>query len=59
MEKVIRKQQRVAKEISLTLDERDLLRTFEQGEWRSVKNLKEEKAVAKKAAATYLHKCKP
>lgn len=42
----------------LTLDEeeRDLLETFEKGEWKSVKNLEKEKLTVKKAAANFLKK---
>lgn len=44
------------KRINLDAEEKKLLKTFEQGEWKTVKNLAKEKALAKKAASNYLRK---
>ncbi len=41
---------------NLDQDEEALLHSFEEGEWRSVKTLQAEKALAKKTAAKSLHK---
>ncbi len=44
------------KRIRLDTEEKYLLETFEKGEWKTVKNLAKEKALAKKAASNYLRK---
>lgn len=41
---------------SLDFDEKELLSSFEKGEWQSVKNLKHEKAVARTNATKTLQK---
>lgn len=41
---------------SLDDEEKALLDSFEQGEWHSTKNVKQDKTTAKKAAANYLKK---
>jgi predicted DNA binding CopG/RHH family protein len=50
------KQKRKTKKLSLDLEERELLASFEKGEWKSVKNLEKEKTFAQKAAAKTLKK---
>ncbi len=42
--------------VKLDPEEQDLLESVERGEWKSVKNAKEEAAFAKKAAANSLRK---
>lgn len=42
--------------IKLDPEEQDLLGSVERGEWKTVKNPKEEKAFAKQAAANFLRK---
>jgi len=46
--------------LNVTLDpeEQELLDSIERGEWKSIENLNEELALAKKAAAHFLHKDK-
>jgi predicted DNA binding CopG/RHH family protein len=44
------------KQIKLDADEKVLLNSFEKGEWKSVKNLKHEKEIAKRAARNTLRK---
>jgi len=44
------------KKIKLDQEEKELLESFEAGEWKSVPNLEKEMALAKKAAALYLKK---
>ena len=41
---------------NLNMDEKSLSVSFEQGKWKSVKNLNGEKVKAQKAAANYLSK---
>jgi predicted DNA binding CopG/RHH family protein len=40
----------------LDAEEKDLLESFERGEWKSVPNLEEAKALAREAAANYFRK---
>jgi predicted DNA binding CopG/RHH family protein len=40
----------------LDAEEKDLLESFERGEWKSVPNLEEAKAFVREAAANYLRK---
>lgn len=44
------------KQLKLTSEEQDILGSFDKGEWKSVKNLKKEKDLAKKAAKNTLRK---
>ena len=44
------------KDIKLDADEKELSDSFDKGEWKSVKNLNREIAVAKKAAKNTLRK---
>ncbi len=44
------------KQIKLDAEEQALLDSFENGEWKSVKNLSKEKMAAKKIAQNTLHK---
>lgn len=44
------------KKIKLDRDEKELLESFEGGEWKSVRNLSKEKSLAKKAASLHLKK---
>lgn len=44
------------KKDNLNSEEKDLLDSFEQSEWRTVKNLKHEKLLAKKKATKTLSK---
>lgn len=41
---------------NLDAEEKDLLESFERGEWKSVANLEKEKAFAREAAANYFRK---
>lgn len=43
-------------ETKLDSEEQDLLDSVERGEWKTVKNFKEESTIAKKAASNYLQK---
>ncbi len=36
-------------------EEKDILESFERGEWKTVDNVEEQKSMAKEAAAHYLH----
>lgn len=47
---------RKPKQQNLELEEQDILNSFEKGEWKRVKNIKEEKELAQKAAAKTLRK---
>jgi predicted DNA binding CopG/RHH family protein len=40
----------------LDKEEKDLLDSYDKGEWEAVDNLKEEMSIAKEAAYNYLHK---
>ncbi len=40
----------------LNAEEKDILNSYEKGEWKSVKNINQEKSKAKKAATDYLRK---
>ncbi len=51
MKKSVKRQQ-----IKLDAEEQDLLASYKRGEWKTVKNLAEEKTFAKKAAANYSRK---
>lgn len=42
--------------LKLDSEERDILASFERGEWKTVKNLKKEKELAKKTASNTLKK---
>lgn len=42
--------------IKLNTEERDILKSFEKGEWQSTKNAVKEKKLAKRAAENYLKK---
>lgn len=42
--------------VQLDADEKELLDSFEKGEWKSVKNIKHEKEIAKKVAKNTLRK---
>ena|SRR3990167_4687675 len=44
------------RKLKLDVEEKDLLDSFERGEWQSVKNLKHEKTLAKRAAHNTLRK---
>jgi predicted DNA binding CopG/RHH family protein len=44
------------KDLKLDADEQELSESFDKGEWKSVKNLKQEIAVAKKTAKATLRK---
>lgn len=44
------------KHIKLDADEQEFLESYEKGEWKSVKNLKREISIAKKAAKNTLRK---
>lgn len=44
------------KQIKLDADEQALLDSFDKGEWKSVKNFKNERDIAKKAARNTLRK---
>lgn len=44
--------------IKLDVDEKELLDSFERGEWKSVENLDEELKKAKQAAASFMRKDK-
>ena len=41
---------------TLDKDEKEILESFERGEWKTVKNLKEEITIAKRAATNFLNK---
>lgn len=43
-------------DVKLDAEEKELLESLEQGEWKSVDNLEEAQALAKKAAANVLRK---
>ena len=45
-----------AKNLKLDAKEKELSDSFDRGEWKSVKNLKQETAIAKKAAKNTLRK---
>ncbi len=40
----------------LNAEEKDILNSYEKGEWKSLKNINQEKSKAKKAATDYLRK---
>lgn len=44
------------KKVELSKNEKDVLRSFEHGEWKSVEDLETEKKKAAEAARTTLHK---
>lgn len=43
-------------DVTLDSEEQELLKSVERGEWKTVKNSKEERAFAKEAAANFLRK---
>lgn len=44
------------KKLNLDAEEKELLNSFEKGEWKTVKNVTQEKNRAKRAATNYLKK---
>jgi predicted DNA binding CopG/RHH family protein len=46
----------LSKQAKLNREEKELLESFERNEWKSIKNVKEEKKSAQKTAAKTLHK---
>lgn len=43
-------------DVALDKEEKEILKSVEQGEWKTVKNVKKEVALAKKAAKNFLRK---
>lgn len=46
----------ISKKLKLDREEQELLESFDKNEWKSVKNVKEEKNIAQKTAAKTLQK---